>query len=401
MVPLIGIYLTVVMSLTSMSIILTVVVLQLHHAGQFAPIIPHNFYDFMTKKVAKFIGMSKTVSRYEANRSIIDKKKRNSSVNNPIKNNHLLEDIENDLNSMKYDFKKANDDELADSGGFCNYLCCCKPNKDNVKMYGNSIRKHKPKLGDGNQIGNHIGTHIGNNHHYHQHIKNEKLLIDNNISNDCFYNSEDHIYYDNSKPNHDIKNQKKIKISITKNNEQILDMFSKSNGIKNCLNNHNSNGNLLASKSVQLKSNKSTPSDENEFKQTSSLPMTPSMKCKCKCKCEDFGEIADHLLPNPNHNHHHHHHHYYYNNKAAQNYKKDYVESIEVISQNLKAYMEKQNLENLRANLQNEWKLVALIVDRVLFWAFTILTFFSTIVLLIVVPVLKNRSIVKPINNDD
>ena len=37
-VPIVGIYLTIIMALSSMSIILTVVVLRLHHTDQFVPV---------------------------------------------------------------------------------------------------------------------------------------------------------------------------------------------------------------------------------------------------------------------------------------------------------------------------------------------------------------------------
>ena len=44
----------------------------------------------------------------------------------------------------------------------------------------------------------------------------------------------------------------------------------------------------------------------------------------------------------------------------------------------------------------NEWKLVALIVDRVLFWVFTVLTVVSSIFLLVIIPVLKNMNFITP-----
>lgn len=65
-VPLIVVYLTTNMSLTSISIILTVIVLQVHHKSIFTPAIPKNFYHFMTRKIARVIGMHNTVERYEA-----------------------------------------------------------------------------------------------------------------------------------------------------------------------------------------------------------------------------------------------------------------------------------------------------------------------------------------------
>jgi hypothetical protein len=65
MVPLIGVYLTVTMSLTSMSIVLTVFVLQLHHATQFAPSVPRNVYRVFTRSVAVWVGMRNVVRRFE------------------------------------------------------------------------------------------------------------------------------------------------------------------------------------------------------------------------------------------------------------------------------------------------------------------------------------------------
>ncbi len=64
-VPLIVIYLTTNMSLTSLSIILTVIVLQIHQSTIFDPEIPTWLYKFMTRKVAKYAGMLPLVKRLE------------------------------------------------------------------------------------------------------------------------------------------------------------------------------------------------------------------------------------------------------------------------------------------------------------------------------------------------
>ena len=55
MVPLIGIYLTFTMSLTFFSIVLTVFVLQLHHATHYAPRISRRVYDFITIRMGKLV----------------------------------------------------------------------------------------------------------------------------------------------------------------------------------------------------------------------------------------------------------------------------------------------------------------------------------------------------------
>ena len=65
MVPLIGIYLTITMTLTSMSIVLTVFVLQLHHTTQYSPRIPIRMYRVFTRVIACMIGMQNVVGRFE------------------------------------------------------------------------------------------------------------------------------------------------------------------------------------------------------------------------------------------------------------------------------------------------------------------------------------------------
>jgi nicotinic acetylcholine receptor len=80
MIPIICIYLTVTMSLTSLSIILTVLVLNLHHHGHHAPpIVPEKFYAYMTRQIAPTIGMMNIVKRFELNRFKVDKDLLNKS----------------------------------------------------------------------------------------------------------------------------------------------------------------------------------------------------------------------------------------------------------------------------------------------------------------------------------
>jgi hypothetical protein len=64
MVPLIEIYLTIVMALTSLSIVLTVYVLQLHHSGPVVISVPHSFKYSLVRWIAPAIGMKKIVQIY-------------------------------------------------------------------------------------------------------------------------------------------------------------------------------------------------------------------------------------------------------------------------------------------------------------------------------------------------
>jgi hypothetical protein len=91
-VPLIVIYLTCVMSLTSISIILTVFVSRFHHPRSYTPAISRRMYRFMTNYIASYVGMSETVKQYEeqtkrktkANISNVDFI--NSVKRNPLRN---------------------------------------------------------------------------------------------------------------------------------------------------------------------------------------------------------------------------------------------------------------------------------------------------------------------------
>ena len=72
MVPLIEIYLTIVMALTSLSIALTVYVLQLHHSGPVVIPIPHAFKYSLVRHIAPIIGMRKTVEIYAREHNLIE-----------------------------------------------------------------------------------------------------------------------------------------------------------------------------------------------------------------------------------------------------------------------------------------------------------------------------------------
>ncbi len=73
MVPLIGIYLTITMSLSSLNIIITVFILQSHHANDFSSEVPPRFYHFMTRRIAKLIGYAGKVIEFELRRSTLNK----------------------------------------------------------------------------------------------------------------------------------------------------------------------------------------------------------------------------------------------------------------------------------------------------------------------------------------
>lgn len=282
MVPLIGIYLTTTMSLTSTSIVLTVLVLHLHHAGQFAPTLPRKFYYFMTKKVAFYVGMNSTVRRYES----MDQKDKNDRN----KNDHIKSAILN-----------CNDEVLSLKNSLC-------------------------------------------------------IIKDDSIKKNCRCNSlSTCIFYDHSELNKKSSEnlqksiQNTLKKSITSDNENINNFST--------MNKQPSNLNEISESSTSLSSRKKH--------QSFMIPIS-SMCIECS---------------------------------RVKQINKEHIDSLNIFSKYLKEFIKKDDLSCHNNNLQNEWKLVALIVDRVLFWLFSILTIVSSVILLLVLPILKNRELIKPYSN--
>ena len=63
--------------------------------------------------------------------------------------------------------------------------------------------------------------------------------------------------------------------------------------------------------------------------------------------------------------------------------------SMDEILKYLKFMVAKSDAEDAETDVVDEWKQVALVVDRLFFWLFLLLTIFSTIILLVIVPAFK------------
>jgi hypothetical protein len=71
-----------------------------------------------------------------------------------------------------------------------------------------------------------------------------------------------------------------------------------------------------------------------------------------------------------------------------------------LLEKHLKHLINKQKLEEDRNEIINEWKLMALIMDRLLFWLFAWLTILSTLLCLIIIPYLKNTGYIPALAKD-
>ncbi len=71
-----------------------------------------------------------------------------------------------------------------------------------------------------------------------------------------------------------------------------------------------------------------------------------------------------------------------------------------LLEKHLKTLINKKKHDEDRNEIINEWKLMALIMDRVLFWLFASLTMLSTILSLIIIPCLKNAGYISALAKD-
>jgi len=67
------------------------------------------------------------------------------------------------------------------------------------------------------------------------------------------------------------------------------------------------------------------------------------------------------------------------------------AETQDKITNSLKLLVEKQDLEERHQDIVNEWRFVALIMDRFLFWLFLFAAVFSSIIILVVMPMNKPK----------
>jgi hypothetical protein len=71
-----------------------------------------------------------------------------------------------------------------------------------------------------------------------------------------------------------------------------------------------------------------------------------------------------------------------------------------LLERHLKHLITKQKNEEDRNEIINEWKLMALIMDRLFFWLFASLTLLSTLFCLIIIPYLKNAGFIPALAKD-
>jgi hypothetical protein len=236
------------MSLTSISIILTVIVLQFHYTGSYAPEISDGLYNFFTKYIAIWIGMSETVQRYESKRNL----KKNSKKNEPKSEN-----------SMK--------------NGFIIFPSNNMHSSNNQYSINTPMNKHK--------------------------------MIE---------------YESNNKLN------RKIDIINSHKNTNF---------------------------GVELKIN-------DQAKMVSSFP-------------EPKTREATNILKK--------------RKSSINNKMEDCVKKISCLTLNIQRYISLHEEQEKDINVRNKLKLIAEIIDRFLFWIFLVITFTSTITLLLIIPYLKNN----------
>jgi len=262
------------MSLTSLSIILTVIVLQLHYTGSYAPEISDGLYNFLTKHIAVWIGMSSTVQRYESKRNLLFKRK---SIFEPIFNSEKISNLESSLVDCKNNVNSIKNDLILYTANSSLTRCGLNSSKNKHKKKL-SIRNSSGKCLENNEIDKYIEIHTEKNIDYGVKLK--------------------------------INDQPKI-IPIIDNNHQNF---------------------------IQVKE-----SIDKSHRKSKISRMENCMK------------------------------------------------KIDIFSMNIQRYITLHEDQEIDNNIKHKWKLIAEIIDRFLFWIFLVITFVSTVMLLLIIPYLKNN----------
>ena len=284
-VPLIVIYLTTSMSLTSLSIISTVLLFQLHHAGRYSPVMSRGFYTFVTRKIGCVVGLSSLVKQYEQ-----EFYKNTQSKSAFAQDQHHKVITKNEfLNSFKEHKQK-------------------KFYESNINLYT------KPFYPD--DFTSRMRQH---------------LIDDSYLNSKC-----------------SASNAKKFQ----------------SNNRAKTLSNLNATRRLATFSSFHY--DQDLNSDEEEDLNQSKTMLSQSKAC---AKCVGGGGGA-----------------------AGNCHSEHVIKSLKKINNNVKILINKSNELNTRSI--NEWKLVALIIDRLVFWLFAFVTMCSSIFLLIILPILKHRDFI-------
>lgn len=275
MVPLIEIYLTIVMALTSLSIVLTVYVLQLHHSGPVVIPIPHSFKYSLVRHIAPVIGMKKIVQIYAQEHNLIEK-----------------DDV---------------------------YRCFASPKTKSIESPLIRQKKHY--------------AHPHRHHHHHHHQYRFKSRSNEIHDDDSSTHDDEHPddHHGSVKPS--------AAVSV-------------------------GNGDIRSRRAETKKRSRSRRAQIVLIPQTAQQ-ITPT-------------EIIRHPRVQ-----------YEFLNS-----------NLYLLEKHLKHLIGKQKHEEERNEIVNEWKLMALIMDRLLFWLFTALTILSTVLCLIIIPYLKNLGYIRALARD-
>ncbi|CAF1236441.1 unnamed protein product [Adineta steineri] len=278
MVPLIEIYLTAVMALTSLSIVLTVYVLQLHHSGPVIIPIPYTFKYSLVRYITPVIGMRKIVEIYAREHNLVD-----------------TDDV---------------------------YRCFRKTSLQITKKNQLTTSKHKR-----------INEKTKNK--YRQNTRNSKKCQCDDVNNDTddYYNDED------------------------ETKKEFLPDFSTENGD-------------IHSESIRKKRHYSRP--------RRAVPPIVLIPQQSRPLSSSSSSIPANL---------------HTDNDL-------YTSNMHLLEKHLKYLVNKQRQEEDRNEIINEWKLMALIMDRLLFWLFTFFTVLSTVICLTIIPVLKNAGYISALSKE-
>ena len=452
MVPLIGVYLTTTMALTSMSIVLTVFVLHLHHAGQFAPHLSRPLYFFMTRRLANWVGMRNTVRRHEAFKVRNEKaralatslntnnnnNKRNKTTteahytlnnnhnndyddyhdcdtNNIERHHHINSKLNNtnninNMNNMdeeKYAHEVGEDDDalndIRSSSSTPGGCCCCY-------LFNASETTRPPPMPKQQQQQQQAQTAASRRRHAtrKQSIMAKKLTSRMVVAKCTPHMQQQQQQQSGLEATYLANSSNNLTATTTTmphhascclvspppllspdteaqwNNNPLQTTTTTTTATPPCLHHHPCA--MCCCNPPNACTNRSSSANNCIRPPPALVNVNSVVKCQCQLQQQQQQQQQQCYYQPPPKQHH-----------PIRTHRNRYIESLEIFSKSLKNYLKRQECDQAKDELQNEWKLVALIVDRLLFWLFTLLTMISSFILLLILPILKNRDMINKI----
>ncbi|CAH8624220.1 unnamed protein product [Heterobilharzia americana] len=372
-VPLIGVYLTVTMTMTSLSIILTVLVLHLHHTGSNRHALPKYIRVLFFDHIARIFCLD-VVQRYQMNRRNTSKRANQSRyISLQTINKNTTDNDENRKGVVEMNLKNSNEQLLSinPASQHSSYL--------NKKLHYNYLSSE-------------VITSVV--------LSDEKTSTSKCAETFSNTTAEQHSSLVNEQYERFESSNRLSFPKLNTMNPSTEETFKRHKQDRTVRIDDNLNKGKTSTIMTYNYSN-----NEYDKKQGHEVVTTLEQSEIASDHRVDYARLSDDLINDltpskllnvcPPHHRHRHDHQAVYNTQQIEVLGKlvEILERAEKQQEIIQIYLhnlhEKQFEEYYISDIINEWRILALIVDRMLFWLFLVVAVIATTVILLIMPLFK------------